>query len=261
MSCWRDELLGVRNDRFVVRGDAGVVAVGQQLLHQADVVRVDVLLVGKRDVGLFEIGALAEPDPGAEPDQVGDVVGGAAQRRLDHDAGMRAVVGEEPLLEEIERPLRVGRAFHVEADEAVELLGDGRESRGCCARRASGSMSSPIWVSLTETLTSTPAACIAPQHGEVGVARLLGLGGLRDALAEHVERGGDAPRRAAPGAAATASVDRLAGNETRGELSGQPVAAHEIEDRLAGGEPEQERAHHRRVGSWTGLSGTDRAER
>ena len=59
------------------------------------------------------------------------------------------------------------------------------------AAQSSSPMSRPIWVSLTETLTSTPLAAMRSSMLEILVARRDRLGLERDALAQQVERGGD----------------------------------------------------------------------
>ena len=116
------------------------------------------------------------------------------------------------------------------------------------ASQRSSSMSRPIWVSLTETLTSTPAACHSIQHREVLVPRGDGLRFGRHALAQQVER-----RRDAPLAELVRHPDRLldrfARHEPRSELPGQAVASHKVEDFLLLREPE---GHVHRTPSRTG---------
>ena len=120
------------------------------------------------------------------------------------------------------------------------------------ATQSASEMSRPICVSLTETLTSAPLRGHPIEHPEVLVARRhrLGLGG--DALAQQVERRGDAAPAQLPGRL-HALIDRFARHEPRREPPGQTVAADEVEDALPLGEPEQALSHDHvshLVGNW-----------
>ena len=85
------------------------------------------------------------------------------------------------------------------------------------ATQSSWSMSSPIAVSLTETFASRRASWIRSSMLEVLVARRARLALVVDALAEQVERGGDAARvERAHGVERV--VERLTGDEPLREV-------------------------------------------
>src|SRR3989449_9409448 len=64
------ERLRVRDDPDVVRRDPGVDAALEQLLHAADVVRIDIGFRRERDLGWLLGRPLAEPHPGPPGDHV-----------------------------------------------------------------------------------------------------------------------------------------------------------------------------------------------
>ena len=103
-------------------------------------------------------------------------------------------------------------------------------------------MSRPIWVSLTETFTSAPLAAIRSSIAEVLIAggHRLGLG-----VTLSPRRSSDAvmPAPAQLPGRLDPLVDRLARHEPGGESPGEAVPAHEIEDALPLGEPEQALSH------------------
>ena len=84
-------------------------------------------------------------------------------------------------------------------------------------------------MSLTDTLASSFCSLDAVEDVEILVRRRARFALVRDALAEQVERGGDAlgVQRADGGERV---VERLAGDEPRRELLGQRVVPNEAED-------------------------------
>src|SRR5207245_216405 len=64
------ERLRVRDDPDVVRRDPGVDAALEQLLHAADVVRIDIGFRRERDLGWLLVRPLAEPHPRPPGDHV-----------------------------------------------------------------------------------------------------------------------------------------------------------------------------------------------
>ena len=174
-------------------------------------------------------------------DQILDVLLGAAEHRLDHHAAVGPEAVEQPPAEELERALGVVRALHVEPDEAVErrrLLED-RDHVGDA--ELLGDVE-PHLGQLDRDVHLDAARGHPVEHAEVLIAGGDGLGLDGDALAQQVERGGDAPA-ASSRAAVDALLDRLAGHEARREPPREAVAAHEVEDALPLGEPEQALSH------------------
>src|SRR5882672_2628757 len=96
-----------------------MVPVVEELMGQLPVGLADVLHVLVRDLRRLLVGALAEADAVAAGDRLLDVGGRAVQVRLEDDADV--VVGLAEAAEQVQRPLRVLRAFHVDADEAADL--------------------------------------------------------------------------------------------------------------------------------------------
>ena len=110
------------------------------------------------------------------------------------------------------------------------------------ATQSASAMSRPIWVSLTETLTSAPLAAMRSSMRRYWSRAATASASARDALAQQVERGGDAAPAQLPGRLHPL-LDRLARHEPGGESPGEAVAADEVEDALPLGEPEQALSH------------------
>ena len=236
-----DEVARVGDDRLVVGGEPRVVAGGEQPLHQAHVVPVDVGLVGERDRRRLQVGALAEPHPRLQRDQVLDVLLGAPEHRLDDDAAMGAEPVEQPRSEEIERALGVVRALHVEPDEAVEGGGPLQNGRHVGHAQLLRDVEAHLR-ELDRDVDLGAARGHAVEHAEVLIARRHRLGLGADALAQEVERGGDPSPAQLPGRL-DPLLDRLARHEPGGESPGEAVPAHEVEHALPLGEPEQALSH------------------
>ncbi len=110
-----------------------------QAVHAPHVVRIDVLLVRKRDRRRLLVRALAQPHAALRLDRALDVGGRAVQIALQHDADVLRIRRIEPLVEQAQRALGVRARLHVEPherpvvpragqdvvhDRDAELLGD-----------------------------------------------------------------------------------------------------------------------------------------
>jgi hypothetical protein len=197
---------------------------------------------GYGDLGRLLVGALA--DAHAHPLARGarGVVVGAVQVALQHDSDVLRVRRAQPVVEQVERRLRVRARLHVEPHEAPVVARAGEH--------------------VVHHLDAQPLVDVEPHRGELqahvrvepaladaieqvhvlppGVARLARVG---HALAEQVERG-----RGALGVERDHGVERLlhrlAGDETRREVLREPIVAHELEDALLVRQVEQGAAKH-----------------
>ena len=110
------ELFGRLNHVLVMSGDAVVDAALEQHLHQLHVIRVHFWLFLKGDGGRFFVGSFAEPDANFLRSQFGDIRLAALHVCLYHRSHMAAVAGlAMELINQVQGPLRVGRAFHIHA--------------------------------------------------------------------------------------------------------------------------------------------------
>ena len=166
----------------------------------------------------------------------------APQARLDHHAAVLAEPGEEPVAEEVERALGVRGALHVEAHETIVLLRPLQDPRHVAQAEFLVDVEAHLR-QLDRHVHLVVRRRHRVDHLHVLRAGCLGLGGLGHALAQQVERGRDALRLERGGGRHRLG-DRLPGHEARGELLGQAVAAHEVEDLLLFRQPEQRVAHH-----------------
>src|SRR5205814_367424 len=178
---------GVLDDAGVVRGDAGIRAPQEQPLHAAHVGRIHVPFVGERDRRGLLVGALAEPHARAERDHLLHVL-----QMIARGARVRLCKGayQEPATVAIicSTSCSVRRRYDCSTTPTVfpnsgwnvrlnscrvrSAYSDCSMSmrtnepyvwaRAMMARRLSthsrSSMSSPIWVSLSETFAAAPAA-------------------------------------------------------------------------------------------------------
>ena len=223
------KLPGVLDDLLVVGSDPGVVPFPQQPLHQPHVVPVHVFLVGKGDGWGLEIGALAEPHSGLEPDEIADVAlrSGEAPTGSPPRSSPDRIV-EQPLVKKssvfcVYSELSMSRRTKPLSALALSRI------RIMFAWQRFSSISMPIWVSLTETLTSLPGLSQPVEHLQVLIAGRDRLRLYGDAFAQEIERRGDAAlgqlSRSCDGL-----IDGFSCDETGGELPGEPIASDEIED-------------------------------
>src|SRR5260370_11930994 len=109
------EAHGLRDHARVVRGDGVVKAAGEQHLHQADIVAIDVFFAGEGDfVGLL-VGAFAETNAAAVREQCLNVAFTAIEIGLDHSAD-RGSAGANAF-DDVDGALGVDVALHVHAKE------------------------------------------------------------------------------------------------------------------------------------------------
>src|SRR6266542_4348597 len=181
------EALRLANECFVMCCDAGIIAVEHELTHAADIVVINLFLFGVGDSVRLLVRALADADASTHAVRIFDIRKSAIEITLQNYPDMLAICGEEPLLEEIERSLRVGASLHVETNEAsvfsraiedvlndpgAELFGDVEAHRGELHR--------DVRVEL---------ALVYPiEHGEVFAAGCAYFGFVVHALAKQVER-------------------------------------------------------------------------
>jgi hypothetical protein len=117
------------NDGFVVGGYTAENALasrwigeGDYALHELDIVGVDVRLRGKGDCGAFFVGSLAEADADVFVEETLGVGFGAEEIGLEDGAyGSRELYGEA--LGHGDGGFGIGRAFHVDADEGLDVGG------------------------------------------------------------------------------------------------------------------------------------------
>ncbi len=232
------------DDLLVVGRDGGVIAGVEQAFHQLHVVPVHVRLVGVGHGRRLEIRALAEADPGAHRDEPLDVGRGAAKAGLDDHPAVRPVRLEDAVGEEVQGPLGIGGALHVDPHEAADLarpVEDGGD------------------VPEAEFLVDVEAHLGELQRG-VDLHPLVGgrkpvedrdvlvpgrdrVGLPAHALAEEVEGGRDPPGGELVGRR-DRLVQLLAGDEPPGEGPGEGVPSREVEDPLLLGEPEEALSDH-----------------
>jgi hypothetical protein len=179
---------------LVVSGEGRIDAARQRLgrqqpVRQPGVARVDVALVGERELRRLAIGALAQADGRADLDQPLDVLRRAAKVGLDDagQVGMRRV--KSPV--ELERPVRVGRGFHVDPHERP-----GGEASRCHplevrAAHRLAEIQSEVRELERRNRSKAPARDLV-EHPEVRVGRVGGIVGGRDVFAEVSHRGVDA---------------------------------------------------------------------
>jgi hypothetical protein len=194
-----DEAGELVDDGFVVGGNAaedgatqGGADVGDEVLHQLDVVGVDSGLFGEGVFGAFFVGAFAEADADALVEKALGVGFGAVEVGLEDGAYAALQVRESvDAFGELEGGFGERSAFHVDADEGVSVggvldhLGDDLlGERGREVHAHLGELDADVGVEVV---------------GFDGVEELVvdgggGAGGglSGDALAEGVERDGDA---------------------------------------------------------------------
>ena len=177
----------VRRD---VQQPAGTLRiVGQQAAGERVEVLVDVGLLRIGDRRLLEIGAFDEADGGSQRKQRLDVLRRPIEVRLERDSDpMRSGARSR---EQVDRRIDVGRAFHVDPDEAVAL---GR------------AIDQPLQVLEAQFLVQIEAELrrlhrhLRPQprgfhlvdHGQIVLSHLLRLVHAREVLAELRKDGADA---------------------------------------------------------------------
>ena len=124
-----DEGAHLVDDGFVVGGNAtedafaGLwVLIGGHTLHQVDVVGIDVRLGGEGYFGAFFVGTLAETDANSFAQQAVGVGVGAVEVSLKNRASCAGKFCGEALGHR-DGGFGVERAFHIDADEGVNLSG------------------------------------------------------------------------------------------------------------------------------------------
>ena len=120
---FRRPLPGEFDHRRIVRGDRGIVAVGDQHLHHPRVRRVDIRLLRIRHRLRFAVRALDQADARAERVDAPQIAFAATQIRLQHDADLPVALLPERL-EDLERDVGVARALHVDPHEKTGRLGE-----------------------------------------------------------------------------------------------------------------------------------------
>src|SRR3989441_690862 len=240
------ERLRVRDDPDVVRRDPGVDAALEQLLHAADVVRIDIGFRRERDLGWLLVRPLAEPHPGPPGDHVRHVALGAPQIGLQHHADRVAELRVEALREEPQGRLGVGRAFHVDAHERVVLAGPRDDGADGVDAQALVDVE-PHLRQPHGPVAGGARAVDAIGRLEVDVPGCPRLRGAAHRLAQEIEArrdaGGVEPLQGGDGV-----VDRFSGDEARREATRQAVPPDELEDAGLLAEPEEAGAQHRGAG-------------
>jgi len=177
-----------------VGGDGGEDAprprlVAKELLHQPDIVRVGVRLVGKGHLGRLVVGPLDQPHRGPHLDEARHVVGAAVQVALDDDADV--LVARPQPFEEVQRGLDVVKALHVDAHKAADLGGASHDAFQVLRRQGRPKIHAQLRQlerhARTEIVTGDALQQLEDLGG--GVARLMLAG---DVLAKVIEGGQEA---------------------------------------------------------------------
>jgi len=193
---------------------AGVGARRDEDPHHPFERRVDLRLPLVRDRPSFGVRALHEPHADAKRVQVLKVLLAAAKRGLQHDAERPMTVPPQRV-DDLQRGLRVARALHVEPDEEAGRLRPLEDPAEVLDR------SRPVHVEaesrqLQRNVAVDPRSQDGVDDLEVVACRGLGLGRIRDALAQMVE-GEQQPPLLDGAGRVDRIVERLAGDEAARE--------------------------------------------
>ena len=167
--------------------------------------------------------------------------GAPPQHALNHHAAVLPILGKEPAGEEVQGPLGVVRALHVQADEPAEGPGLLQNPGHVALAEVLGDVE-PHLRELDRDIDLDPGRGHPVEHRQVVVPRGHGLRLGGDALAQEIERAGDGTPRQLPGGL-DPFVDRFAGHEPAGEFARDAVPAHEVEDAPALREPQESLTH------------------
>ena len=119
MPSFAGELFYGSDQTAVVRRDARIVAVQQQLFRKIEILRANVGHLSQRDLGRFVVGAFAEPNARLARDCLVDVGRRALQVGLQHFADV--FVLRERLAEDAQRGLGDRRSLHVDSHERIGI--------------------------------------------------------------------------------------------------------------------------------------------
>src|ERR1700756_1741115 len=117
----RREANRLRDHARVVGGYGVIKAAGQQHLHQADVIAIDVFLSGVSDLIGFLVSAFTKANAAAVGQQVLNILFAAVQVGLDHRS--HGGIARANTLDEGDRALRVIGALHVDSQKIVVASG------------------------------------------------------------------------------------------------------------------------------------------
>ncbi len=137
---------------------------------------------------------------------------------------------DEVALEEIEGPLRVLRALHVEPNETIQVAGLGENLADVVEAERLVNVE-PHLRELDRHVDVGAARGESVEHAQVLVASRDRIGGLVDAFAEEIERRHDAEglqlQRSGGG-----GLPGFSGHEAAGEPSGHAISPQEVEHTL-----------------------------
>ncbi len=163
-----------------------------------------------------------------------DVGKGAVEITLQNDSDILPIRGKETVLEQIERALRVGTPFHVETNEGLVLLGTIENVLHYPAAELLGDVE-PHRRQLHGDVRVELPLVNGVEHGEILTTCGPSFAFVVNALAEKVERGGDASRVQLLNSVESGGK-RFTCDESVGERFGEAVFANEAEDLLLVGE-------------------------
>src|SRR5207253_9310494 len=198
----------------------------QQERAEGKVVGVDVPLGGERGLRWFRISAFDQPDRWPRREELGHVVDRPVQVGLQSDSDMGVLRLEAGV--EIERPVRIGAAFHVDPEEAVGLAGRAGEALEVGIGGGGVDVKAELR-RLDRDLSLDPAG--GGQDAFIVLDDVVGVFEFGDILAQQGEEGADALRPEVNGSLQGAvetltrqeAPDRAAGKWPTGYVGGKPL--------------------------------------